>query len=221
MFEWIGTPGETPPAASDGQGRDVPGVGQAGVSASVCVAGSNGWPALGTIAPGDLVLTFDAGLQPVAEILREPAWAGRGPLLPSLWLVEIPIRALGNREVMHLAADQLVLIESDVAEAVTGDPFALVPARSLGDVRGIHRVPPQPGDEIITLTFAEEQIVFAGGGAMLQCPAATSDLLEAPPSAPSARGYPRLSAQDAREVAIQMDEAAPQARSAGLPGINS
>ncbi|MFX0547044.1 Hint domain-containing protein [Roseovarius sp. S1116L3] len=218
MFEWIGTAGDTPPADCNGQDRDVPGVGQAGLSASVCVAGTGGWLALGAVAPGDLVLTFDAGLQPVAEILREPAWAGRGPLLPSLWLVEVPSRALGNREVMHLAADQLVLIESDVAEAVTGDPFALVTARSLDGVRGIHRVPPQPGDEIITLTFAAEQIVFAAGGAMLHCPAAASDLLEAAPSAP---GYPRLSAQHAREAAMQMDEAALQARSAGLPGIKS
>lgn len=194
------------------------GVGQTGLAGSVRVAGVSGWRAVRSVAPGDCVLTFDAGMQRIDEILSEPAWSGRGPCPPSLWPVEVPAGALGNREMMQMAADQPVLIESDVAEALTGDPFALVPARTLEGVRGIHRVPPEQGAEVVTLTFVDEQIVFAGGGAMLHCPATASDLFAAP--RPDA-GYPHLGAGDARRAVLHMDTAAAQARSAGLPGIRS
>jgi hypothetical protein len=213
MFRWRAND-----AAADASVEDVAGVGQTGLAGSVRVAGPTGWCAVRAVAPGDLVLTFDAGMQRVEEILSEAAWTGRGPCPHALWPVEVPAGALGNAEVLHLAADQPVLIESDVAEALTGDPFALVAARCLVGAHGIHRAPPANDSEVITLTFTAEQIVFAGGGAMLHCPAIATDLLEAAGAAP---GYPLLGGQDARRAVQQLDAAAAQARSAGLPGIRS
>ncbi|MEI4263240.1 Hint domain-containing protein [Roseovarius sp. D0-M9] len=211
MFRWLGNDVEAAPEVAAG-------VGQTGLAGSVRVAGPSGWRAVRAVAPGDLVLTFDAGMQRVEEILSEPAWPGRGPCPHALWPVEVPAGALGNREVMHVAPDQPILIESDVAEALTGDPFALVPARALVDAHGIHRAPPAEGAEVVTLTFAAEQIVFAGGGAMLHCPATACDLLEAGGRAPR---YPLLGGHDAARAVQQLDREAAQARSAGLPGIKS
>ena len=141
--------------------------------------------------------------------------------------VEVPVGALGNREQMLLAADQAVLVDSDAAEVLTGDPFALIPARSLEGVRGTCRVPPPEGAELTILQFEAEQIVFANSGATFHCPPVTTDLLDAG-RAPGR--YDVLGMDDARLIAqslaadwapgdptLQSD----QARSAGLPGIRS
>lgn len=147
-----------------------------GILAGTRVASTQGWRVIEAISTGDRVLTFDAGLQPVTLIERTPLWPGRGACPAALWPVEVPVGALGNRDQMYLAPDQPVLIESDTAEALLGDPFALIPARVLDGVRGMCRVPPPDGAEVVTLRFAVEQIVFANSGAMFHC-AAASDLI--------------------------------------------
>jgi len=206
MFGWAGS------------ADDRHGVGQTGLMGDVRVAGPAGWCAVDSVAPGDLVLTFDAGMQPVAAVLKEAAWTGGGQCPTALWPIEVPPGALGNRELLRLAADQAILIESDEAEALTGDPFALVSARSLAGVRGIDRAPLGEGAQIVTLTFAVEQVIFAAGGAMLHCPADMRDLTELAGKAPR---YSLLDGQDARRAAACLDAGALQARSAGLPGIRS
>ncbi len=196
----------------------VQGVGRRGMASGIAVATSAGWQQAGSVVVGQGVLTFDGGLQRVVATKTAPAWAGGGPCPRNLWPVEVPRGALGNREVMQLAADQPILIESDAAEAQGNDPFALIRARALDGVRGICRVPPAPDEMLITLTFAFEQIVFVAGGAMLHCPAAAADLLDA--AASSAR-YPVLDMEDAVRIAQALSEDTHQARSAGLPGIRS
>lgn len=215
MFGWLGTVGDTVKAA---HAAAPSGIGQVGLDGAVSVASPDGWRAASAVAPGDLLLTFDAGLQEVEAILSEPSWPGRGACPPALWPVEVAPGVLGNRELMYLAPDQPILIESDAAEMLTGDPFALVTARSLAGLPGIHRAPPRDGAESVTLTFASEQIVFAGGGAALHCPIAAPDLIDA--GAPAAR-YPLLGGDKARQVVAQLALPGGQARSAGLPGINS
>lgn len=196
----------------------VQGVGRRGMASGIAVATTAGWQQAGSVVVGQGVLTFDGGLQRVVATRTAPAWAGDGPCPRNLWPVEVPRGALGNREVMQLAADQPILIESDAAEAQGNDPFTLIRARALDGVRGICRVPPAPDEKLITLTFAFEQIVFVAGGAMLHCPAAAPDLLDG--AASSAR-YPILDMEDAVRIAQALSEDTHQARSAGLPGIRS
>jgi len=53
-----------------------------------------------------------------------------------------------------------------------GDPFAVVPAASLIGFNGVHRVTTNGQIEVITLFFAQPQVIYAEGGALLFCPAA-------------------------------------------------
>ena len=172
-----------------------------GILAGTRVASTRGWRAIEAICVGDRVLTFDAGLQPVTAVERVPLWSGRGACPQTLWPVEVPAGALGNRDLMYLAPDQSVLIESDTAEALLGDPFALIPARILDGVRGMCRVPPPDGAEVVTLRFAAEQIVFANSGAMFHC-AAGGDLLGmATAIGPNLPVYPVLPPETAKALA--------------------
>ncbi len=145
------------------------GVVQSGLVSGTRLATPSGWRTVETIAPGDKVLTFDAGMQVVTAVHRAPLWQDEGPCPRSLWPVQVPPGALGNRDLLLLAPDQATLIESDLAEEILGDPFALIPARVLDGVRSMCRVPPEEGVEIVTLSFASEQIVFANSGAMFHC----------------------------------------------------
>ena len=94
------------------------------------------------------------------------------------WPLHVPAGALGNREDMYLMPGQAVLVESDTAEEVLGDPFAMIPAAALDGFRGISRVAPQERVEVVTLSFAQDEVVFANIGALFFCPAAT-DMLSA------------------------------------------
>lgn len=200
MFDWLQRAGTS--SATDT--ADVQGVGPTGLVGAVRVASTAGWRTARSIAPGERVLTFDCGMQPVAAVQILPLWSGNMPCPASLWPIEVPAGVLGNRDLMFLAADQAVLIESDAAEALTGDPFALIPARSLDGVRGMCRVPPPPDAEVTILQFESEQIVFANSGAMFHCPPLVSNLLE-PVEAPHV--YQVLNREDARMVAQSLDAA--------------
>lgn len=203
MFGWV-------EGASDALSRDYWGLGAAapqlrgagstvtGILAGTRVASTCGWRAIEAICAGDKVLTFDAGLQPVCRVERGALWQGRGSCPEALWPVEVPAGALGNRDLMFLAPDQSILIESDEAEALLGDPFALIPARILDGVRGMCRVPPPEGAEVVTLRFASEQILFANSGAMFHCGTAQDLFGDTAPRAPA---YPLLSGETAQALA--------------------
>ncbi len=149
-----------------------------GIVAGTKVASTLGWRPIEAIDVGDEVLTFDGGMQPVLDITREVLWRGTAACPKHLWPLRVPIGALGNQDPMFLLPDQNVLIESDTAEEVLGDPFALIPAQALEGVSGIRRVRPHQVLEVITLHFERDEVVFANVGALFHCPAyAHKDLL--------------------------------------------
>lgn len=142
-----------------------------GIVAGTKVASTLGWRPVEAIDVGDEVLTFDGGMQPVLDISREVLWRGTAACPKHLWPLRVPIGALGNQDPMFLLPDQNVLIESDTAEEVLGDPFALIPAQALEGVSGIRRVRPHQVLEVITLHFNRDEVVFANVGALFHCPA--------------------------------------------------
>ena len=151
-----------------------------GLVAGTKVATQIGWRAVEAVAAGDLVLTFDGGLQLVTAVTRQTVRTMGHRADYALWPLTVPAGALGNREAMTLIPDQAVMVESDTAEAVFGDPFAMIPAGALDGFRGIHRSAPAAQIEVVTLHFAQDEVVFANIGALFFCPART-DLL-APPA---------------------------------------
>ncbi|WP_420862459.1 Hint domain-containing protein [Algirhabdus cladophorae] len=141
-----------------------------GFAAGTLVATQNGWQDVALVQAGDQVLTFDGGLQTVKSIRKELAWQDDFFCPEHLWPMHIPAGTLGNREAMTLMPDQTILIESDIAEEVFGDPFTLVKAEALEGYRGISRDRPATIFEVFTLVFETEQLAFAHSGALMHCP---------------------------------------------------
>ena len=158
-----------------------------GLIAGTKVATANGWRPVEAITEGDLVLTFDRGLQPVRSITRGQNWEADSICPASLWPLHVPAGALGNQTPMTLLSEQSVMIESDSGDILFGDPFQLVSAADLNGVRGIERCMPRSEHQVIQLQFDNDEVVFANAGALIFCPSLgvvnMADLLEARPDA--------------------------------------
>jgi len=141
----------------------------AGLMAGTQIATQIGWRDVAAVAVGDQVMTFDGGMQAVAAVTRQMLTTDGEMAREEEWLVFVPAGALGNRNDMTLLPQQAVMIEADAAEEAFGDPFAMIPASALVGFRQITRVPPADQIEIVTLVFAQDQVIFAQGGALLFC----------------------------------------------------
>lgn len=141
-----------------------------GLAAGTRVATSIGWRPVESIVPGDRVLTFDDGLQTVTRVERRILWHDPAALPVPLRPLLVPAGALGNQERMLLLPEQPVMLESDTAEEVLGDPFTLMPAAALEGFRGLARVKPSEVVTVVSLCFERDQVVFANIGALFYCP---------------------------------------------------
>jgi hypothetical protein len=177
----------------------VMGKGQTGASSHGLLSGTHvasnlGWRTVDTLAVGDKVLTFDNAMQTVVEIRRDIMWVTDSHEMPRSWPVVVPQGALGNRCDMTILPDQGIMIECDAAEDAHGDPFAVIPAMVMEGLRGIYRTPPTHPIEIVTLFFAQEQVIYVEGGLLMYCPKASCLVSD---QAPSAGAYDVLSLPDA------------------------
>ena len=159
-----------------------------GLVAGTQVGTQHGWCDVADVSVGDQVLTFDGGLQTVVSVDCQTLTTN-GELTPAdASPLFVPAEALGNKNDMFLLPQHSVMIESDVAEEVFNDPFVMVPALSLEGFRGIARMPPPKEIDIITLCFAQDEVVFTNSGALLLCQK-SFDILDAGLSVYSALPY--------------------------------
>lgn len=140
-----------------------------GIVAGTRIATTIGWRPVESLAPGDMVMTFDHGMRPVIRIERLALWSGHSPCPRHLRPLAVPVGALGNSAPMLLLPEQTVLVESDLAETVFGDPFVLIPAAALDGYRGIGQVAPHRTVDIVVIQFAEAEVVYANGTGMIHC----------------------------------------------------
>ena len=136
-----------------------------GLSSVQWLATSDGWLQAGDVQAGDGLLTFEGGEMPVARVFRS-VQSGRVP--QPFWPVWLPVGAMDNEEPAELLPAQMVMLESDLAEELYGDPFVLVPAAALIGWNGIERRAPEAA-EIVHLQFDTPQLVFAGRSLLLGC----------------------------------------------------
>lgn len=146
-----------------------------GLVAGTRIGTSMGWRAVEALAPGDMVLTFDNGLQRLVEVRRETYWMSEGTM-GNTDMLAVPAGAMGNSVAVNLLPDQGVLIESEAACDAQGDPFAVLRAKALEGFRGITRIARPAKMEVITLVFDNEEVVYAEGGILLHCPRAIMHL---------------------------------------------
>lgn len=149
-----------------------------GIMAGTKVATTQGWVSVETVQVGQQVLTFDGGLQTVIAVTRRMLMVDVRDF--ASWPLFVPAGSLGNREDMTILPHQSVMIESDAAEDMTGDPFALIPATVLSGFRGISQTRPAEWVEVIELHFAQDEIVFANIGTLFLCRAQADLLSDAP-----------------------------------------
>lgn len=168
MFAWNDTYWEEASVASDAALAEV----TRGIAVGTKVATPNGWKKIEDIVEGDKVLTFDDGLQTVQKVQRHTLWETPRGAPIAQWPLHVPQGALGNNEAMFLLPGQSVMVESDTADEVLGDPFVLIPSRVLEGYRGISPVVPQHRLEVVELFFEHEQIIFANAGTLFRCTAA-------------------------------------------------
>jgi len=144
---------------------------QSGLLSGTRVATGHGWRPVQALCAGDRVVTFDAGVQPICGVSRHPVWTGESACPSRFWPLEVGRGVLGNRAPLRVMPHQVLMVESDMAETLWGDPFALLPGVALEAAPGVARVMPDPGSEVVVLHFESEQVIFAENGLMALCPA--------------------------------------------------
>ena len=138
-----------------------------GITSGTRIATAKGWRKVEHVAVGDQVLTFDNGPQEVIAITRATQFVQPGAAPEFAHPIDVPAGVLGNAEPMVLLPEQNVMIESDEAEALCGDPFALIPAKALVGYRGVERFRALRPFEVVTLHFANDEVIYAEGGALM------------------------------------------------------
>lgn len=171
-----------------------------GIVAGTRIATAMGWRPVEAIAVGDMVMTFDSGLRPVVDVKRTQLWLGHGRCPDHRKPLAVPVGALGNKTPMLLLPEQNMMVESDMAEAIYGDPFAVIPASALEGYRGIDRITPHRPIDVIVLEFEEEEIVYANGSGMVHCGSVNSHRLEALFDDDAGPNYETLSLEMARSI---------------------
>jgi len=151
-------------------GTEARGAGH-GIVAGTLVATSMGWRPVEALTVGDEVMTFDGGLQRVTGMSRARLWNGEAGACPrAMWPIRVPAGLMGNRRDLVLMPEETVVIESDAAEDIYNDPFALMPALALTEMPGVERVCPQNEVEVVSISFEEDQVIFVEGSALIFCP---------------------------------------------------
>lgn len=147
-----------------------------GILPDTRVASAFGWRPVQALVPGDLVLTFDHGMQPLVEVRHHLVQAGTAPRDVASWPLRVSPGVLGNKAPLLLLPGQVILVESDLAEDLLGDPFVAIEARALGGLDGVTRDRPPARFIAVTLHFEADQAIFGAGGMMIVC-AGNGDML--------------------------------------------
>lgn len=166
-----------------------------------------GWSPVEHLSPGDRLLTFDGPPVVVAGIQRAEAHGGQD-WPADRWPLRIPPGVLDNADPLRLLPDQPVLLESDLAEHLFGDPFALLPSAALAGWRGIVPVSPGQTEQVFTPILQTDEVIYAAGGALLWCPGDAAAGLPGfalrPDRGDGRAGYVPLSLASARELVAQL-----------------
>ncbi|QDC08399.1 hypothetical protein FHY55_03685 [Oceanicola sp. D3] len=149
--------------------RDARGAGH-GIVAGTLVSTAMGWRPVEALMVGDEVMTFDGGLQRITGLSRASLWTGQAECPRAMWPIRVPAGLMGNRRELVLMPEETVVIESDTAEDMYDDPFALMPALALIEMPGVERVCPNTEIEVVSISFAEDQVIYVEGSALIFCP---------------------------------------------------
>lgn len=142
-----------------------------GLVADTLIATEHGWTQARDLRPGDMVVTFDNGLQPLRSVQCATLWTAESGAPRQSWPLTIPARVLGNRTDMRLMPNQEILLETHSAASHDADAFMLVTAACLDGYMGIARTPPAREMALYTLGFDADEVIYTNGTLLVHCAA--------------------------------------------------
>ena len=134
-----------------------------GMLATTLVETDVGWRQAGSLKQGMRVQTWDGGLCAIVSAERHFLWPAA-----DAELVRVPGGVLDTCADLWLMPGQEVLLASPVIEEVLDAAGALVPARALAGYRGIRLTPVDRPVEMVSLTLATDELVYANSGALIR-----------------------------------------------------
>lgn len=167
-----------------------------GIFPETRVATPKGWRAAAFLRAGQLVLTVGAGAVRLISVDAQP---------PPLWVQVLPAGACGNRGPVRLPPGQPVLVETEVALPLTGEPFALIQAEALEGWREVQSAPNVAAPVILRLEAAE--LIYAGPGLILGMPGPSTPEQSAAPLLPLAEARPLVARLLAEDVGCALGQA--------------
>ena len=133
-----------------------------GIWSSMRLETESGWKKASDIVAGDQVLTLDNGLRTVWNVQRKRLDV-RTDALPLV----VAAGTAGNSREFLVPEKQVVMVESDQAEQLTGSRYALICASDLIGYMGVSRIVPPEEFEVVSLEFQNDEIVCAANGSLL------------------------------------------------------
>lgn len=217
MLNWIANRPVSEDANADpfdAAARRTPRASQKGLLAGTEVATPDGWRPVEAICAGDAVITFDGGVQAVRTVTRR--LYPLGPMARCHPILHVSAGVIGNRSDLLLLPDQGVIVESDLAEAAWGDPFALVTATALDALEGVSTVLPDAPVVAVTLACEADEVLFCNGQALVHCPARAELAPETIEEAVWGAGASRYRLLNPEEAQLLTAELARDARDSGF-----
>ncbi|WP_175556948.1 Hint domain-containing protein [Shimia gijangensis] len=134
------------------------------------------WRNVAWLVEGDMVFTFENGLQPVRQITVIDIWKQPGTCPSSVCPLFVPSGALGNEEDLVLQGETMVALASKAFEKQNGSRFALLQGADLIGFIGIELFQPDVPAKLYQLHFDQEELVPVANGAIACCPSILSAL---------------------------------------------
>jgi hypothetical protein len=159
-----------------------------GLVAGTLVEGAQGWCRVETLTIGDRVQTLDGGLARILGMDRRQL-----PVAAETALILVPGGCHDACTDLLLVPGQHVVVDT-FGEVDFGAPFAMMPAVALTTDPRVRRHFPVSRIEIVTLMFADEEVVYANSGVLLHCPG----VMDGPGRYPDNSFFPRLDIAEAR-----------------------
>ncbi len=211
MLNWFAT--QTSAANHRVAPVDMP---ASGIVAGTRIATEEGWRRAETLCAGDRVMTFDNGVQTLRSVSRRLCPGPSDGASVSQPLIMLSPGTAGNSGTLLMLPGQGLILESDLAERVYGDPFALLPGEAMQALPGVTAMLSEAPIVAVSLTFECDELVYADGQALLYCGSGTlehPETLEDAVFGEEAR-YRMLPVADARALteAIAGEKRAPVAR---------
>lgn len=135
-------------------------------SADVLIMTDRGEVRAGDLVAGDMVMTFDNGLQPLLWVGKRAVAPEMLRSLPKICPIRIKAGALGPytpQRDMVVSPQHRILVASAIAERMFGCAEVLVAAKHLLDLEGVERAEDLETVEYVHFAFERHELVFSDG----------------------------------------------------------